>query len=199
MIFSKEYKKIAEAITRKTDHTLTILDYHGWYTGKEMKVICLLAKKRESVLIFRLIKMIDPRAFVSQRSVIGVYGEGFDQIKVKVKKEMENKNTESASQDPQSATQLPQSPTSNPSPVGRGGYAGYFLKRIKNQYFIINITQQICTTSQYILLPSLRGGARGGALRGGHGTPFFYSLRHQQQAQARRDTPHTRLVLKCCR
>ena len=89
MIFSKEYQKIAKAITEKTDHTLTILDGHGWYTGKEMKVICLLAKKRESVLIFRLIKMIDPRAFVSQSSVIGVYGEGFDQIKVKVKKEME--------------------------------------------------------------------------------------------------------------
>ena len=90
MIFSKDYKKIAEAITRKTDHTLTILDGHGWYTGKEMKVICLLAKKRESVLIFRLIKMIDPRAFVSQSSVIGVYGEGFDPIKVKIKKNKEH-------------------------------------------------------------------------------------------------------------
>ncbi|WP_417468404.1 YitT family protein [Leyella stercorea] len=86
-IFSHKYKEIASAITKKTDHTLTILDGHGWYTGKEMKVICLLAKKSESVLIFRLIKMIDPRAFVSQSSVIGVYGEGFDQIKVKVKKE----------------------------------------------------------------------------------------------------------------
>ena len=94
MIFSKEYQKIAKAITEKTDHTLTILDGHGWYTGKEMKVICLLAKKRESVLIFRLIKMIDPRAFVSQSSVIGVYGEGFDQIKVKIKKEMEKEKIE---------------------------------------------------------------------------------------------------------
>ena len=84
-IFSREYDKIARAITKHTDHTLTILDGHGWYTGTEMKVICLLAKKNESVLIFRLIKMIDPRAFVSQSSVIGVYGEGFDQIKVKVK------------------------------------------------------------------------------------------------------------------
>ena len=85
MIFSREHDKIARAITKHTDHTLTILDGHGWYTGTEMKVICLLAKKNESVLIFRLIKMIDPRAFVSQSSVIGVYGEGFDQIKVKVK------------------------------------------------------------------------------------------------------------------
>ena len=85
MIFSREYDKIARAINKHTEHTLTILDGHGWYTGTEMKVICLLAKKNESVLIFRLIKMIDPRAFVSQSSVIGVYGEGFDQIKVKVK------------------------------------------------------------------------------------------------------------------
>ena len=105
MIFSHKYEEIARAITKKTDHTLTILDGHGWYTGKEMKVICLLAKKRESVLIFRLIKMIDPRAFVSQSSVIGVYGEGFDQIKVKVKNE--------------SPSPSPAAPAS-PLPVGEG-------------------------------------------------------------------------------
>ena len=36
-------------------------------------------------MIFRLIKLIDPNAFVSQSAVIGVYGEGFDTIKVKAK------------------------------------------------------------------------------------------------------------------
>lgn len=87
MIFSKKYQEIAHAITTTTDHSITILDGHGWYTGKERKVLCLLAKKRESVIIFRLIKTIDPNAFVSQSSVIGVYGEGFDQIKVKIPKE----------------------------------------------------------------------------------------------------------------
>ena len=86
LIFSSKHKEIAEAIVKTTDHSLTILDGHGWYTGKEMKVLCLLAKKRESVTIFRLIKTIDPNAFVSQSSVIGVYGEGFDQIKVRVSK-----------------------------------------------------------------------------------------------------------------
>ena len=29
--------------------------------------------------------MIDPNAFVSQSSVIGVYGEGFDETKVRIK------------------------------------------------------------------------------------------------------------------
>ncbi len=42
----------------------------------------VLAKKRESPIIFRYIKDIDPNAFVSQSAVIGVYGEGFDHIKV---------------------------------------------------------------------------------------------------------------------
>ena len=73
----------------ETGHGVTILDGHGWYTGKEIKVLCILAKKRESMDIFRLIKLIDPNAFVSQSSVVGVYGEGFDEMKVSVKKKLE--------------------------------------------------------------------------------------------------------------
>ena len=88
-IFSKKYQEIANAIGTEMNHGVTILDGHGWYTGQEMKVLCILARKRESVSIFRLIKMIDPNAFVSQSSVIGVYGEGFDELKVKIKKNEE--------------------------------------------------------------------------------------------------------------
>lgn len=91
MIFSKKYQEIANAIGTQLDHGVTILDGHGWYTGQEMKVLCILAKKRESQIIFRLIKMIDPNAFVSQSAVIGVYGEGFDEMKVKVPKGKEEK------------------------------------------------------------------------------------------------------------
>ncbi len=83
MIFSKKWEEIANAIATKLDHGVTILDGHGWYTGRERKVLCILAKKRESQIIFRIIKSIDPQAFVSQSAVIGVFGEGFDQIKVK--------------------------------------------------------------------------------------------------------------------
>ena len=85
MIFTKKYQEIANAIGTEMGHGVTILDGHGWYTGQQMKVLCILAKKRESTEIFRLIKMIDPNAFVSQSSVIGVYGEGFDEMKVKIK------------------------------------------------------------------------------------------------------------------
>ena len=86
-IFSQKWQEIANAIGMKMHHGVTILDGHGWYTGKAIKVLCILAKKNESINLFRLIKMIDPNAFVSQSSVIGVYGEGFDEMKVKIKED----------------------------------------------------------------------------------------------------------------
>ena len=91
MIFTKKWQEIANAIGTEMNHGVTILDGHGWYTGQDMKVLCILAKKNESTYIFRLIKMIDPQAFVSQSSVIGVYGEGFDEMNVKIKKKKKKK------------------------------------------------------------------------------------------------------------
>ena len=44
-----------------------------------------MAKRNESQSIFRIVKIIDPLAFVSQSSVIGVFGEGFDKIKANTK------------------------------------------------------------------------------------------------------------------
>lgn len=82
-IFSKEYDQIADRIVSDTHRGVTILNGTGWYSKNEMKVLVVLAKKNQSVAIFRLVKEIDPNAFISQSSVIGVYGEGFDRIKVK--------------------------------------------------------------------------------------------------------------------
>jgi len=92
MIFTRKWQEIANAIGTQMNHGVTILDGHGWYTGQDIKVLCILAKKNESINMFRLIKMIDPNAFVSQSAVIGVYGEGFDEMKVKIK-EKKNENS----------------------------------------------------------------------------------------------------------
>lgn len=82
-IFSKEYEKIADRIISDTHRGVTVLNGQGWYSKNDVKVLVVLAKKSQSVGIFRLVKDIDPNAFISQSSVIGVYGEGFDKIKVK--------------------------------------------------------------------------------------------------------------------
>lgn len=83
LIFSKEYEKIADRITKETHRGVTVLDGTGWYSKGHVKVLVVLAYKRQSVEIFRLVKDIDPNAFISQSSVIGVYGEGFDKLKGK--------------------------------------------------------------------------------------------------------------------
>ena len=86
-IFSKEYEKIADHINHDTHRGVTVLDGVGWYKKQPVKVLVVMAYKKQSVEIFRLIKSIDPNAFVSQSAVIGVFGKGFNQIKTKIKKE----------------------------------------------------------------------------------------------------------------
>jgi uncharacterized membrane-anchored protein YitT (DUF2179 family) len=81
LIFSQKYDEIAERIIKDLGRGCTLLDGEGGYSQKPTKVVVLLAKKSESVTIFRLIKDIDSQAFISQSIVRGVYGEGFDQIK----------------------------------------------------------------------------------------------------------------------
>jgi uncharacterized membrane-anchored protein YitT (DUF2179 family) len=81
LIFSQKYDEISERIIKDLGRGCTLLDGVGGYSQKPTKVVVLLAKKSESLTIFRLIKEIDSRAFISQSVVRGVYGEGFDQIK----------------------------------------------------------------------------------------------------------------------
>ena len=86
LIFSKKYEEIGEAVMTEVNRGVTVLDGTGFYSKQPVKVLCVLAKKSEAIHIFRLVKDIDPNAFISQSNVVGVYGEGFDQIKVKSKK-----------------------------------------------------------------------------------------------------------------
>ena len=79
-IFSEKYDEIADAINTKIPRGVTILDGEGWYSKRPIHVITVLAKKNESNRIFRLVREIDPNAFVSQSETIGVFGQGFEPI-----------------------------------------------------------------------------------------------------------------------
>lgn len=81
MIFSSKYEIIANAINQELNRGCTILDGMGWYSKKPTKVIVVLTKRSQAMDLFRLIKSIDEKAFISQSTVRGVYGEGFDQIR----------------------------------------------------------------------------------------------------------------------
>jgi len=80
-IISQKPEEIGHMINSNPHRGVTVINATGFYSGKEQKILFVLAKKSESSVIFRLIKDIDPNAFVSQSAVIGVYGNGFDKIK----------------------------------------------------------------------------------------------------------------------
>ena len=85
-IISNKYREIGERINREPHRGCTVIDAQGFYSGHDVKMLFVLAKRRQSEQIFRIINDIDPHAFVSQSAVIGVYGEGFDRFKVSSKK-----------------------------------------------------------------------------------------------------------------
>ncbi|MDR2621149.1 MAG: YitT family protein [Dysgonamonadaceae bacterium] len=80
-IFSEKYDEIADTIIRQAHRGCTVLDGTGWYSHKPVKVVIVMVKKNESVTIFRIVKNIDPHAFISQSSVIGIYGNGFQPMR----------------------------------------------------------------------------------------------------------------------
>ena len=83
LIFSRKHEEIAEGIAKRVNRGVTLLDGKGWYSKNDIKVVVVLAKKSQSLDIFRTVKDIDQNAFISQSNVVGVYGEGFDKLKIK--------------------------------------------------------------------------------------------------------------------
>lgn len=81
MIFSRNAEAIADAIV-STHHGVTMLEGEGWYTHTDRKVVISVIRRREQATIQRMIKEIDPYAFVSMTDASGVWGEGFDIMKV---------------------------------------------------------------------------------------------------------------------
>ena len=89
-IISRKWSQIATAINNNAGRGCTVLDGTGWYSKQPVKILLVMCRKIESVTIFRIIKSIDPDSIVTQANVAGVYGQGFDQIKVKMKEERPN-------------------------------------------------------------------------------------------------------------
>lgn len=80
-IYTKLYAEIGEEIRKETGHTMTLMYGEGGYSHDSMKILVVIVHKRESIKVLRLIRSLDPEAFVTQHRVEGVYGKGFNVIK----------------------------------------------------------------------------------------------------------------------
>jgi len=88
-IISKQWDKIATVVNKEMHRGCTVLEGTGWYTKQEVKMLIIFCRKMEALQVYRIIKELDPKAFVSQGNVNTVYGEGFDQNRVKARKRIE--------------------------------------------------------------------------------------------------------------
>lgn len=82
LIISKKHEELTHAILNDANRGATLIPAVGGYSGQPVNIIMVMARRSNSVEIFRLIKQIDPEAFISQSKTQGVFGEGFDKIKV---------------------------------------------------------------------------------------------------------------------
>ena len=79
-IISPKYELIADAINNDAHRGVTVLDGTGWYTKKETKIVMVVCRKRNASYILKLVHSIDPNAFITMGSVMGVYGQGFEAL-----------------------------------------------------------------------------------------------------------------------
>ena len=85
-IFTKKVAEMADAIAFDMKRGVTVIPAKGWYSKEDKQVLMVVTRKSDLNLLLRYVKSIDPDAFLSISSVMGVYGQGFDTIKVKSRK-----------------------------------------------------------------------------------------------------------------
>ena len=76
-IISDRPKEISDAIARELDRGVTILHGMGAWSGEEKKVLLCAFKQRQIVPLKRIIRAIDPEAFLIVCNAHEVLGDGF--------------------------------------------------------------------------------------------------------------------------
>ncbi len=97
-IFSRYWQEIATAVNNEAHRGCTVLSGMGWYSKHEVKVLIVICRKYEAMTVFRIIRAIDKDAFITQANVNGVYGQGFDELKLKMKSPGHHEHNDTAVQ-----------------------------------------------------------------------------------------------------
>jgi uncharacterized membrane-anchored protein YitT (DUF2179 family) len=81
-VFSQKNEEIADKINKDLGRGASFLKGYGSYTKKESDVLLILSHRNDKAQIIRLIRDIDPNAFISISKTNSVFGKNFDRIKV---------------------------------------------------------------------------------------------------------------------
>lgn len=79
-IITHDYEAMADAMLYQANRGATVIDARGWYSKTDSKIVMVVCHKRDTSMILKIVKSVDPNAFISAGSVMGVYGKGFDAL-----------------------------------------------------------------------------------------------------------------------
>ncbi len=77
-VFTEHYEVLTERICNEIHRGATLLESQGGYSRQSGKLVLVIVKRTETSKILKLIKDVDPDAFVSIGNVSEVYGKGFE-------------------------------------------------------------------------------------------------------------------------
>jgi uncharacterized membrane-anchored protein YitT (DUF2179 family) len=80
MIVSKDYQAMADAMNNTALRGATVIDAKGWYSKQQHNIVMVVCRKRDTPTILKIVKEVDPDAFITIGSVMGVYGKGFEAL-----------------------------------------------------------------------------------------------------------------------
>lgn len=76
-IISEKQNDIAEMVITEMDRGVTVLSGHGYYTKNPKEVLYIVISKQEVSTLKKIVRSIDPSAFLTIHDVRDVFGEGF--------------------------------------------------------------------------------------------------------------------------
>lgn len=81
-IISPKYEEITWVLNHELNRGATLIEGEGGYTHNHTKIIMVVCNNRETPSVMKHVREIDPNAFMTVASVMGVYGQGFQPIKL---------------------------------------------------------------------------------------------------------------------
>lgn len=79
-IVSEKFDQIAGEVNQKMDRGVTVLTGYGYYTKNKKDILYIIISKQEVTHLRKIVKKVDPFAFVTVQDVRDVFGEGFVQM-----------------------------------------------------------------------------------------------------------------------
>ena len=90
-IITEKYEEVNRFVIDEMDHSTTLFDTVGGYTGEDRKMVRAVIYTDETTELREFIATIDPKAFVSFTKAKTINGEGFEPFYVRHRKKKQSK------------------------------------------------------------------------------------------------------------